>query len=96
MGHANALKGILDGVPFYIHGMKEPDYVMMLMSTYGTLMHMSEMKKHQYTENWVKKVMEFQYPEELFNHYSYHDMIDNLNSFRMHPMSMEEMWMTIR
>ena len=34
---ADAIKGELDGVPFYIYSMKEPDYTMMLMSTYGTL-----------------------------------------------------------
>ena len=40
VGDCNALKGTLDGIPFYIHAMKEPDYVMMLMSTYGTLTRM--------------------------------------------------------
>ena len=36
VGSADALRGQLDGVPVYIYGMKEPDYTMMLMATYGT------------------------------------------------------------
>ena len=32
----------------------------------------------------------------VHNHYKFRDMIDNHNSFRMHPISMEETWMTMR
>ena len=38
----------------------------------------------------------FCYPEIVYNHYAYRDMIDNHNSQRMHPISMEETWMTTR
>ena len=34
----------------------------------------------------------FIYPEVAYNHYNYRDMIDNHNSNRMHPISMEETW----
>ena len=37
IGSADAIKGELDEVPFYIYGMKEPDYTMMLMLMYSTL-----------------------------------------------------------
>ena len=40
IGSAVAIEGELDEVPFYIYGMKEPDYTMMLMSTYETLQTM--------------------------------------------------------
>ena len=43
--------------------------------------------------NGVKHVTTFRYPEVVYNHYCYHDVIDNHNSFRMHPLSMEETWM---
>ena len=33
----DALQGTMEGVPLHIHAMKEPDYVMMLMLTYGTM-----------------------------------------------------------
>ena len=53
-------------------------------------------KKRHYTENGMKKVTEFKYPEVVFNHYHYRGMIDNHNSLRKHPISLEETWMTTR
>ena len=96
VGDYDTLKGTLDGIPFYIHAMKEPDYVMMLMSMYGTLTSMGENKKRHYSENGVKMTKEFKYPEVLYNHYSYCNMINNHNSSQMHPISMEETWMMMR
>ena len=37
VGDADAIHGDLDGIPFHIFAMKEPDYMMQIMSTYGTL-----------------------------------------------------------
>ena len=34
---SDAIKGELDRVPFHIYGMKEPDYVMLIMSMHGTM-----------------------------------------------------------
>ena len=42
---SDAIKGELDGVPFHIYGMKEPDYVMLIMSTHGTMSELGEAKK---------------------------------------------------
>ena len=36
----------------------------------------------------------FCYPEVVYNHYAFRDMIDNHNSQRMHPITMEETRMT--
>ena len=80
---------------FHVVGMKEPDYVMMIMTTYGTLAEFGDEKRH-YMVNRVKHVTTFRYPEVVYNHYSYRDVIDNHNSFRMHLLSMEETWMTMR
>ena len=41
-----------------------------------------------------KQVKTFRYPEVVYNHYAFRDMIDNHNSQRMHPITMEETWMT--
>ena len=72
--------------------MIEPNYVMMFMTTYGTLGEVGDQTKRHYLENGVKCVLTFQYPEVVHNHYKYRDVIDNL---RMHPISMEETWMTM-
>ena len=36
VGDTNSWGGKLDTIPFHVYAMKEPDYVMSLMSTYGT------------------------------------------------------------
>ena len=36
VGTADAIKGTLDQIPFHVFAMKEPDYTMIVMSTYGS------------------------------------------------------------
>ena len=45
VGATDALPGVLDDIPIHVHCMKEPDYVMMLMSSYGTLSECGEETK---------------------------------------------------
>ena len=59
----------LNGIKFHVVGMKEPDYVMMFMTTYGMLGEVGDVKKQHYLENRVKHVKTFQYPEVVHNHY---------------------------
>ena len=94
VGSADALRGHLDGVPVYINGMKEPDYTMMLMATYGTLAEQGDEKARDFMDGGSKVVKKFKYPEVVYNHYQFQDVIDNNNSMRMSPISMEETWMT--
>ena len=94
VGSADALQGQLDGVPVYIYSMKEPDYTMMLMATYGTLVKQGEEKTRNFMDGGSKVVKKFKYPEVVYNHYQFWDVIDNNNSMRMSPISMEEMCMT--
>ena len=42
IGELDALQGMLHNVKFHVVAMKEPDYVMMFMTTYGTLAPISE------------------------------------------------------
>jgi hypothetical protein len=76
--------------------MKEPDYIMIIMATYGTLSRVGPEKKRHYKINGEKRVVIFKYPEVVHNHYAFRDMIDSHNSQRMHPISMEETWMITR
>ena len=48
----DALKGQLDGIPFHLYAMKEPDYMMMIMLTYGTLNKFGEEKSG--TTLWIE------------------------------------------
>ena len=94
IGSSDAIKGELDGVSFHIYGLKEPDYVMLIMSMYGTMSELGEDRKRHVMVNGVQQVHTFKYPEVVHNHYRYRDTINNHNSLQMHPLSMEETWMT--
>ena len=65
---SDALQGMLDNVKFHVVAMKEPDYVMMFMTTYGTLVPVGDEKRH-YLVNGVKHVKTFRYTEAVHNHY---------------------------
>ena len=55
------------------------DYVMQLMATYKTLKKKVSKKRH-YMVGGQKQVKTFRYPEVVYNHYAFRDMIDNHNS----------------
>ena len=96
VGYVDARQGNLDGIPFYLYGMKEPDYTMIIMATYGTLQRMGPEKTWTFKLNNKKTATTFKYPEVVSNHYCYHDMIDNHNGMHMHPIALEETWLTSR
>ena len=93
MGLVDCWAGELDRVKFHIHAMKEPDYVMSLMSTYGTSQRMGDEQK-QYTS--TAGVVTFKYPEVVANHFQFRDAVDGHNSARMDPIALEETWKTMR
>ena len=91
IGSVDALKGTLDEVPFHIFAMKEEDYVMMLMSTYGTLERLDIEKFRQLKTN---ERISFKYPEVVHNHYQKRDAVDSHNARRQAPIALEETWGT--
>ena len=54
VGKADAIKGVLDNVPFYLFVMKEPDYMIQTMSMYGTLGNLGEEKTQHFTINGAR------------------------------------------
>jgi Transposase IS4 len=82
---------------FHVVCLKEPEYVMMLMSTYGTMERLGEIKTRHFTDDaGTKKIKTFQYPEVIRNHYEYRDAVDAHNSSRMYPIALEETCKTHR
>ena len=73
------------------HAMKELDYTMMLMTTYRMLVGMGDKRKQHFTLNGANMVKSFHYPEVVYNHINYRDMINNHNSNRMYPISIMKM-----
>ena len=96
VGDVDSLPGRLDNIPFHIFGMKEPDYVMKLMSTYGTN---ERVESHTTRREWInsdkKKVSKsFCYPEVVSNHFKYRHSVDDHNAKRHAPICLEHVWAT--
>jgi hypothetical protein len=98
VGDSDGLPGELDGVPFHVFAMKEPDYVMMLMSTYGTLETHSQRETSRCWKdsNGAVKKKNFKYPEVMDNHFLFRHAVDDHNLRRHAPISFEEVWGTKR
>ena len=87
----------LDAVQFYLDCMKELNYIMSLMSTYGATERFGEEKNCSWKEqDGVTKTAKFKYPEVVHNHYKYRHMFDDHNARRQAPISLEESWATCR
>ena len=59
IGDADAISRVLDEVPFYVIGMKEPDYVMQIMTTYGTMKQLGDQKLRHVMVNGSCQVHSF-------------------------------------
>ena len=96
VGAADSLPGKMDDIPFHIFAMKEPDYVMKLMSTYGTNGRVSShTTKRDYVDSEKKKVsITFNYPEVVSNHFKYRHSVDDHNAKRHAPICLEHVWAT--
>ena len=84
VGSCDSLRGTLDGVPYDLFVMKEPDYNMKLMSTYGGLTVPKDQKesKRVWIENGETKTAKFHYTEPFANHFDYRHVVDDHNNLR--------------
>ena len=100
IGITKRLPGELDGVKLDLFCLKEPDYVLTLMSTYGSINAKSGQKDSvRYGANGGATI--FKYNVVVANHYDYRDSVDNHNSKRhdcgtKQGLSLEETWRTTR
>jgi hypothetical protein len=94
VGDVDVLPGMLEDVPFHVFAMKEPDYVMKLMSMYGTNERVGEWKRCAYKIGGQHHEVSFQYPKVVYNHFRYRHVIDDHNSKRHSPISLEVTWAT--
>ena len=85
VGYDDAIYGLIDGEHFYIHGMKEPDFAMVLITIYCTLGRSGNEIK------WCVngEAVQFKYPEIVQNHYTYRHAVDDSNNRRQSPFSIE-------
>jgi Transposase IS4 len=103
IGHTDRLPGEIYGTKFDLFYMKEPDYVMMLMSTYGQLTSKTDQK-----DSWrdvdqpdgERTTKRFKYTEFFANHYYDRGAMDDHNNKRHDVgglgVSLEDTWRTSR
>ena len=91
VGSVDALPGWLEAHRFRIFCMKEEDYVMKLMATYGALKPINEGKtQRSVTENGQRVNKTFHYTEPFYNHFKFRHQVDDHNNLRHSPISLEE------
>ena len=73
---------------------KEPDYVMKLMATYGTLDPTDKRTQRKFKRGGVIETKEFMYTEVVANHFLYQHQVDDNNNRRHVPISIERTWAT--
>ena len=100
IGDCKQCPGILDGQPFDIYALKEPDYVLMMMSTYGSLIVQDAQRDSGRVnkEGAMKRLKRFKYTEVIVNHFQYRGAVDGHNAKQHHDcgskngLSIESTW----
>ena len=89
----NSGKGNIEEVPFHVYAMKEPDYIMSLMSTYGTNLRSGKETCHEWVDSdGTKTTTKFNYPEVMGNHFLYQHSVNGHNNKQHSPISWEVVW----
>ena len=97
VGDADSWGGKLEDVPFHVFAMKEPDYVMARMSTYGTNARDGYKEtRREWKDNGMTRTKSFHYPEVVHNHSQNRHSVDDHNAKRQSPISIEVVWATKR
>ena len=97
VGETDSLKGEIDSIPYGIFCMKEPDYVMKIMATYGELTAKDGQKEsiRKYTSGG-EQVGKNQYTLPFSNHFDYWHRVDDHNNLCHSLPSIESTWVTHR
>ena len=99
VGNNHAISGTMDGVPYNLWGMKEPDYVMRMMATGGPMSVIETCKetvRKCWMDNGVEVVRRFKYACPFDWHLRYRHAVDDHNNLRHGLPSIEDSWITQR
>ena len=97
VGHASRLPGMIDSTKFDVFAMKNPDYTMMIMSSYSCLPSKSGQKESVRDDE--ETMRKFKYTETVANYFDYHGAVDFHNAKRHgggtnHGISIDEICQT--
>ena len=98
VGECDSLSGSIDDIKYDIFCMKEPDYVMKIMSTYGALIEPPDQREsiRTYKKGGLSVTDTFKYKEPFANHFAYRHAVDDHNNLRHRLPSLEDTWVTHR
>jgi hypothetical protein len=98
VGSLMAILGVLDGVKYFLWGLKEPLYVMKMMATGGPLIANKSCKpqRWRFTKDGVEVLRTFQFPLPYDWHYKYRHAVNNHNNLHHFLPLVEGTIMTIR
>ena len=96
VGECVKLPGTLTVKVFSIFCMKEENYTMKLMATYGALIEIDGSKTLRLLTavNGEKFIKSCNYAEPFHNHFKFCHQVDDHNNSRHSPLSLEERWAT--
>ena len=92
VGNVDSAKQLEDGVYYHVFCMKDPDYVMKLMTTYGTLEPMDKRARRKFKRGGVMETNGSIYTEVVANNVLYQHQVDDKNNRRHAPISIERTW----
>ena len=101
VGTCERLPGVLDGQHFDVFALKEPDYVLMMMSTYGSLIINDGQRDSIRMDKERRPITRFKYTEVIGNHFAYRGAVDDHNAKRhdcgtKNGLCLEDSWSTNR
>ena len=96
IGTTRSVSGVMNGLKYNIFCMKDVDYTMKLMTTYGSLTQNNIECKVAYRNDSSGNQKSFNYTECFANHFKYRHNIDDHNNLRHATPSIESTWLTQR
>ena len=95
VGTTDVAAGLLEGVKYNIFALREEDYVMKMMATYGTLNpnpNQEEVTCCVENADGTLSVINFKYYQPISNHFLYRHAVNNHNNLQHVSPSIEGTW----
>ena len=99
LGATDSIRGKFDSVDYDLFMTKDSDFVMKLMSTYGSLSvpsHQKETQRYSKDPNGLTTINSFKYTVPFANHYRFRHAVDDHNNLRQSSPAIEKTWNTTR
>ena len=96
VGEVDVISGSLEGNRYYIWVLKEPDYSMKIMSTWGTNKVPENQRESKRTWNNGKETAVFKYTLPFSLHFDIRHIVDDHNNMRHDTPAIEDVWVTER